>query len=47
MKNTEEEERIMIIIALGYQMKAVMTNHDYTFNNEIRKQRKGGPNRLT
>ena len=40
---TEEEKRKMIIIALGCQMKAVMTNHDYTFNNEIRKQSKGGP----
>ena len=40
---TEEEKRKMIIVALGCQMKAVMTNHDYTFNNEIRKQSKGGP----
>ena len=40
---TEEEKRKMIITALGCQIEAVMTNHDYTFNNQIRKQMKGGP----
>ena len=40
---TDIEKRKMVITALRILMTFVMTNHDYSFNGEIRKQRHGGP----
>ena len=39
----ERARRIMLREALRVALKVIMKNHVYTFDNEIRKQTKGGP----
>ena len=40
---SDNEKRTMIVEALRILMRMVMTNHDYTFQGEIKKQSSGGP----
>ena len=40
---TDTEKRKMIVTALRILMTIVMSNHDYSFNGNIRKQQCGGP----
>ena len=40
---TREESKLMFSLALEEAIKAVMNNHLYSFNGEVKKQQRGGP----